>query len=328
MSTAPTLRRATLALAGAVAISLGAAATQAAHAAPPLRVHLAVPVAGAAVATADVTMTFLSPTRYDASFCIEDKRADYSGAGFAMKYTYTDGSTHWTRTWRNDGGAGSSSCHRAWVDWPPAIHSIEAVLNSDKFGSARFEMINPHRVAAAPAPPASSASGLPPAPAFGRTIDRYAPMNDVKRGECSPGLKPGVAAFRDLLLKTYRGTDYIEGSAACAGRPGGHDVGLAIDWGLYGASKKPIGDRVTQWLTDTDQHGNAHAMARRLGINMLIWHNRIWTSSRPTWREYAKSCRGGRGRAAYCHRDHVHIEFGEPGAYRRTTWWNPRSSGA
>lgn len=83
------------------------------------------------------------------------------------------------------------------------------------------------------------------------------------------------------------------------------------------------------WLTARDADGNAHAIARRLGVNMIIWMNRIW-ESRPrarTWQRNEPSCpdlpRAGLSKAvkARCHLDHMHIEVGLPGAHRQTGWW-------
>jgi hypothetical protein len=333
MSPHPITRSARRAFLTALATgALLCAAAQTAHGAPPIRFSLAAPAGGEPAATATGTLTFHSASRYDASFCIQDERADASGAGLALRYTYADGSTHWTRSWRNDGGAGSRSCHRAWANWPPAIRSIELVLTSDRFGSGRGTLENPHAAEPAPSdggpvivPVANRARGVPAAPAFGRHVDRYAPTNQIRKGDCARQLKPGVADFRGVLLEAYPKTHYLPSSTACDGEPGGHDAGLAIDWGLYG-SKTRHGDELVEWLTATDQFRNRHAMARRLGISMLIWENRIWTSGNPKWRRHRSSCAGGRGGDAYCHRDHVHIEFGRPGSCRQTSWWNPNDS--
>ena len=57
-------------------------------------------------------------------------------------------------------------------------------------------------------------------------------------------------------------------------------------------------------------------IARRLGIQYIIWNRRIWSTTTPGyWRAYT---------GASPHTDHVHFSFGWSGAAKRTSYWTGR----
>ncbi|MDZ7578564.1 MAG: NlpC/P60 family protein [Candidatus Nanopelagicales bacterium] len=63
--------------------------------------------------------------------------------------------------------------------------------------------------------------------------------------------------------------------------------------------------------------GNAISMffmkhAKRFGINYIIWHQKIWTSSQPITQPAQWRGMGGRGNCTANHMDHVHITVGNP----------------
>ena len=68
------------------------------------------------------------------------------------------------------------------------------------------------------------------------------------------------------------------------------------------------------WLFKTDKHGNRYAMARRLGIQYVIWNRKIWGaySADSGWRKYTGS---------NPHTDHVHFSFTWAGARKKTSFW-------
>jgi DNA-directed RNA polymerase subunit N (RpoN/RPB10) len=161
----------------------------------------------------------------------------------------------------------------------------------------------------------SSAAAVPATPAFGRSIDGYAAYDG--QDTCDPTAKPGVIGFRDLLNRTYGvHTAYIGRSCDTAG-VSEHEEGRALDYMLNvnNATQRDIANTVLNWLLATDQYGNRHALARRLGVMYIIWNRQQWRSYRPGdgWQPYSGS---------NPHTDHIHISFSWPGARKQTSWWS------
>ena len=135
---------------------------------------------------------------------------------------------------------------------------------------------------------------------------------------CSPRAKPGVVDLSRRLLRAYPGTRSLGIVRACAaGGRSEHKEGRAFDWGGLRASSARDRAKVknfTTWLFATDRHGNRNAMARRLGIQYVIWNKRIWGSYAASsgWRKYT---------GASPHTDHVHISFTWAGARKKTSFW-------
>ena len=135
---------------------------------------------------------------------------------------------------------------------------------------------------------------------------------------CSPTAKPGVADFAARLLRAYPTTRSLGIVRACSvGGTSEHKEGRAFDWGGLNAARAADRDRVerfTTWLLKPDRYGNRYAMARRLGIQYLIWNRKIWGSyaADSGWRRYT---------GASSHRDHVHISFTWAGARKKTSFW-------
>jgi hypothetical protein len=172
---------------------------------------------------------------------------------------------------------------------------------------------------ALPAAVAAPAAAAPHTPDFGSAIDAYARYQPQRT--CRPGAKPGVADFRDLLDRTY-GSHGSGISRRCGSRRSEHYEGRALDYALlaHDADDAAVADDLLDWLLATDEHGNRHAMARRLGIMYIIWNGRIWRAYRPRWRPYACD-----GTPSGCHTNHIHVSFSWAGARRRTTWWTARN---
>ncbi|MGZ4629141.1 peptidoglycan-binding domain-containing protein [Oryzihumus sp.] len=148
----------------------------------------------------------------------------------------------------------------------------------------------------------------PPTKALPAALDVMTPWQP--QVSCDPVDKPGVRAFGDLMLATYRSGNYGV-SRYCAADTSEHYDGRALDWMLSvnNPDQKAIADSVTAWLS-----ANNGAMARRFGIQYIIWNKHMW-------REYDP----GRGWAAYSgsdpHTSHVHFSFTWDGAMKRTSWW-------
>ena len=134
---------------------------------------------------------------------------------------------------------------------------------------------------------------------------------------CSPIAKPGVTDFSRRLLRAFPTTRSLGIVRACsAGGRSEHKEGRAFDWGVTvrsAADRKRVAAVMT-WLLKTDRFGNRYAMARRLGIQYMIWNRRIWGS-------YAADSGWRRYRGASPHTDHVHFSFTWAGARARTSFW-------
>lgn len=167
----------------------------------------------------------------------------------------------------------------------------------------------------------AEAATPPPTPSFGKACDAFASYD--AQDTCDPTAKPGAVSFKDFILKTYPTTgDYGITRACSIGGTSEHKEGRAWDWKVnyYNTAQRDIADTVIDWLLDTDQHGNACANARRLGMMYFIWNSKIWGA----YRSPNSSCASA-GWKAYTgtnpHTDHVHISWAWPGAKKQTTWW-------
>jgi peptidoglycan hydrolase-like protein with peptidoglycan-binding domain len=165
--------------------------------------------------------------------------------------------------------------------------------------------------------PVSPASAAVPPTTAGLSAAIEDPQPYVGQSTCDPVAKPGVAAFRDLLLRTYAGTTSLGIVRDCGiGGQSEHKEGRAFDWGVSASNPTQVQqvDALFAWLFKTDQYGNAHAMVRRLGIMYIIWNNQIWRAySNTGWQPYT---------GADPHTGHVHFSFGWAGARKVTSYWD------
>ena len=130
---------------------------------------------------------------------------------------------------------------------------------------------------------------------------------------CLTENQPGAVAFAKLLNTTY-GTHTYGILRKCAAE---HGEGRALDWMID--STKPdnlaLANALTRWLAAPDAQGRPGAMARRFGINYIIFNRQQWKAWAPE-----------RGWTAYYgvspHTDHIHFSFNWDGAYQRTSWWS------
>ena len=143
---------------------------------------------------------------------------------------------------------------------------------------------------------------------------------------CDPVSKPGVAAFRSMVLAAYPNTGDSGITRSCdIGGTSEHKEGRAWDWtaSVNNPGQVAAVNEVLNWLFATDQYGNKYAMARRLGVMYVIWNKKIWGaySADSGWRCYY----GCPGDSSSYNRDphtsHVHISFDWDGAIQHTTYW-------
>ncbi|MFW5474963.1 peptidoglycan-binding domain-containing protein [Knoellia sp. CPCC 206450] len=129
---------------------------------------------------------------------------------------------------------------------------------------------------------------------------------------CLTGDLPGPTAFAQLLNSHY-GRHIYGINRTCAAE---HGEGRALDWmvNAYSADGLELGNAITRWLSAPDSQGRPGAMARRFGINYIIWNRQMWRAYDPArgWAPYS---------GASPHTDHIHISFTWDGAYKQTSWW-------
>ena len=130
---------------------------------------------------------------------------------------------------------------------------------------------------------------------------------------CLTENQPGAVAFAKLLNATYGNRTYGI-LRKCAAE---HGEGRALDWMINASNKDQLAlaNALTRWLVAPDAQGRPGAMARRFGINYIIWNRQQWKAWAPE-----------RGWTAYYgvspHTDHIHFSFNWDGAYKRTSWWS------
>lgn len=106
-----------------------------------------------------------------------------------------------------------------------------------------------------------------------------------------------------------------------------HAEGRAIDWHLdvHNAADKAEAERVIRVLLAPDANGNPHALARRLGVQGLIWNCQAWWGGEGLQRYSACETKGGKLDPhvddTTAHRNHIHIEVNKDGAKLATSWW-------
>jgi hypothetical protein len=106
-----------------------------------------------------------------------------------------------------------------------------------------------------------------------------------------------------------------------------HAEGRAIDWHLdvHNARDRAEAKRLINLFLAPDKKGNNHALARRMGIQELIWNCKGWFSGDGGMRRYS-ACFDSKGRPkkvddTSAHRNHIHIGLNWAGARMKTSFW-------
>lgn len=159
-----------------------------------------------------------------------------------------------------------------------------------------------------------------PSPRVGlpRGAERLSPF--LSQVSCDPTAKPGVRAFRSLMLGTYRrGYDGGIGRPCSRGGTSEHKEGRAWDWMLDSRDGRDgaVATAAMRWLLAPGPRGEPAWNARRFGLMYVIWNGRIW-------RAYGNPRAWSRYSGYSPHTDHIHFSFGWAGAMGRTSWWSGR----
>src|SRR5205085_2678160 len=109
-----------------------------------------------------------------------------------------------------------------------------------------------------------------------------------------------------------------------------HADGRVIDWHLdvHTAAGRKEAKRLISLFLAPDQLGNEHALARRMGIQELIWNCTAWWSG-PGGMEKYSVCYDKNGHRLHiddttAHRNHIHIGLNRLGARKLTSFWTHR----
>jgi hypothetical protein len=147
---------------------------------------------------------------------------------------------------------------------------------------------------------------------------------------CTRRPRKGTLALQAWLQRHWRGTSW--GIMRCEELSKGnfslHADGRALDWHLD--RSVPADARAARALIETllapDAAGTPRALARRLGLQEIIWDCRAWWAGGSGMGPYSV-CFDERGRrrrhvsVTSAHRDHIHLGLSFAGAAERTTFW-------
>jgi hypothetical protein len=180
---------------------------------------------------------------------------------------------------------------------------------------------------------AAVAGGFRPVP--GNPADKLVnlPIDDYQYDhakDCRKNPTPGANALAAWLGKNAGGSFW--GIMRCErwgkGRASLHAEGRAIDWHLnvHNGADRREAQRLINLLLAPDRAGNMHALARRMGVQEIIWNCTSWYSGSEGMRPYS-TCYDSKGRKkkiddTTAHRDHIHFGLNWPGAKMRTTFWS------
>ena len=106
-----------------------------------------------------------------------------------------------------------------------------------------------------------------------------------------------------------------------------HAEGRALDWHLSARvpAERREAERIINLLLAPDNLGNPHALARRMGIQEIIFNCRSWWAGQEAMGKYSL-CYDRKGKPVKiddtnAHRDHVHLGLNWAGARMKTTFW-------
>lgn len=184
-------------------------------------------------------------------------------------------------------------------------------------------------LAAVPALALKPVEGNPADKLASLPIDDYA-YDHAKR--CKKNPERGTVALQHWLEANARGVSW--GIMRCQRLSGEdfslHSEGRALDWHLdvHDRADRRAAKRLIALLLAPDRAGNPHALARRMGIQEIIWNCRSWWAGPDAMGPYSL-CFDRKGRRVkisdtLAHRDHIHLGLSKGGARMRTTFWKRR----
>ena len=170
-------------------------------------------------------------------------------------------------------------------------------------------------------------AGNPADRMLSRPID---PERYDRSTRCTRAPRAGTVALQGWLERHARGASW--GIMRCerlsAGNFSLHADGRALDWHLDASNPadRREAERLIALMLAPDRLGNPHALARRMGLQEIIWDCRSWWAGSEGMDSYSV-CLNGAGElrrridVTTAHRDHVHFGLSFAGAARRTSFW-------
>jgi hypothetical protein len=149
--------------------------------------------------------------------------------------------------------------------------------------------------------------------------------------KCLKHPQKGMVALQDWLGKHAGGVSW--GIMRCE-KWGPHSASLhaegrALDWHLdvHNAADRAEATRLIDLFLAPDKAGNVHALARRMGIQELIWNCTGWFSGDGGMRPYSVCYDNNGKRLKHVdetagHMNHIHIGMNWAGARMKTSFWN------
>jgi hypothetical protein len=181
-----------------------------------------------------------------------------------------------------------------------------------------FVLVPQTASARAPNPLTAQMGGL-----AGHSLDSY--RYDFAR-RCTGRAQRGTLALQSWLGEHVRGVTW--GIYSCRRTRSGssmslHAEGRAVDWHLDvgKAADRAAANRLVSAFLAPDAAGRPAAMARRMGVQEIIWNCRVWSTRQPAagMRPYSV-CGHGVSRTM-AHKDHLHIGLNWRGARERSSFW-------
>ena len=178
---------------------------------------------------------------------------------------------------------------------------------------------------AKPASPAARADAHALLDPFkGQRLDRA--RYDWAHG-CAHGAQRGTVALQ-RFMERFAPRGESMGIFSCRMTRGGsnyslHAEGRALDWHLsiHNRADREQAQRIITMLLGSGSNGGKAALARRIGVQEIIWDCRIFSMRSMHWKR-SGLCPGGRRVSdTIAHRDHVHIGVNWHGARERTSFW-------
>ncbi len=156
------------------------------------------------------------------------------------------------------------------------------------------------------------------------------PYNYDYARHCLHGPQRGPLALQSWLGRHARGLSWGIMRCEKLGRTNYslHSEGRALDWHLdaTSAGDRREAARLISLFLASDRAGNAHALARRMGIQEIIWNCQAWFDGDGGMQPYS-ACYDDHGhRKAHVdptlgHRNHIHLGLNWAGARMRTSFW-------
>jgi len=185
------------------------------------------------------------------------------------------------------------------------------------------------------APAGAFRLGAAVAPVAGNPADRLAdlaadPEEYDPATHCSPASRPGMLALVAWLGTHARGSNW--GTYRCE-TWGPHEASLhaenrAVDWHLdvRAPADRAAGRKLIALLLAPDRLGVPHALARRMGVEEVIWDCSYWGAGMTDFKPFSPCFNTLGERRTHVdptagHLDHLHIGMSKAGAAKRTSFW-------